>query len=197
MILTAPDHVKFNAVVNLYSKHFVFPCSFPGSPLLHLRDNEGQTPLDLVSLEALREELLRCAKEGDKALDAPCSRVLDVPFIESCSWVLSCLFLTYLQERHVPTYKTQLTPLDLSPTVCRTLIRLHPGTLASTWGDSCAVSLAEDLRTVLNLEQYVSQVSPALRHCHGDQTSLFVQLLVDLQAEGAALITGQSDFDSF
>lgn len=197
MILTAPDHVKFDAVVNLYSKHFVFPCSFPGSPLLHLRDNEGQTPLDLVSLEALREELLRCAKEGDKALDAPCSRVLDVPFIESCSWVLSCLFLTYLQERHVPTYKTQLTPLDLSPTVCRTLIRLHPGTLASTWGDSCAVSLAEDLRTVLNLEQYVSQVSPALRHCHGDQTSLFVQLLVDLQAEGAALITGQSDFDSF
>ncbi|XP_077087768.1 SMC5-SMC6 complex localization factor protein 1 [Siphateles boraxobius] len=168
-----------------------------GSPLLHLRDNEGQTPLDLVPREALREELLRCAEEGDKGLDTPCSQVRDVPFIESCSWVLSCLFLTYLQERHVPTYKTQLAPLDLSPTVCRTLIRLRPGTLASAWGDFCAVRLAEDLRTVLNLEQYVSQVSPALRHCHGDQTSLFVQLLVDLQAEGAALITGQSDFDSF
>ncbi|KAK9974380.1 hypothetical protein ABG768_022481 [Culter alburnus] len=168
-----------------------------GSPLLRLRDNEGQTPLDLVSFEALREELLRCAEEGDKALDTPCSQVQDVPFIESCSWVLSCLFLTYLQERHVPTYKTPLTPLDLSPTVCRTLIRLRPGTLASTWRDSCAVSLAEDLRTVLSLEQYVSQVSPALRHCHGDQTSLFVQLLEDLQAEGAALISGQSEFDSF
>lgn len=168
-----------------------------GSPLLQLRDNEGQTPLDLVSLEALREELLRCAEEGDKALDAPCSQVRDVPFIESCSWVLSCLFLTYLQERHVPTYKTPLTPLDLSPTLCRTLIRLRPGKLASTWGDSCAVSLAEDLRTVLNLEEHVSQVSPALRHCLGDQTSLFVQLLEDLQAEGAALITGRSEFNSF
>lgn len=169
----------------------------PGSPLLRLCDNEGQTPLDLVSFEALREELLRCAEEGDKALDTPCSQVQDVPFIESCSWVLSCLFLTYLQERHVPTYKTSFTPLELSPTVCRTLIRLHPGRLASTWRDSCAVSLAEDLRTVLNLEQYVSQVSPALRRCHGDQTSLFVQLLEDLQAEGAALISGQSEFDSF
>lgn len=169
----------------------------PGSPLLELRDNEGQTPLDLVSLEALREELLRCAEEGDKALDPHSSQVQDVPFVESCSWVLSCLFLTYLQEQHVPTYKTPLTPLDLSPTVCRTLIRLRPDTLASTWANSAAVSLAEDLRTVLNLEQYVSQVSPALRHCRGDQTSLFVQLLEDLQAEGAALIAGQSEFDSF
>ncbi|XP_016093760.1 SMC5-SMC6 complex localization factor protein 1 [Sinocyclocheilus grahami] len=166
-----------------------------GSPLLKLRDSEGQTPLDLVSFEALREELLRCAEEGDKALAAPCLEVRDLPFIESCSWVLSCLFLTYLQERHVPTYKTPLTPLDLSPTVCRSLIRLHSDELASNWGDSRAVTLAEDLRTVLSLEQYVSQVSPALRRCHGDQTRLFVQLLDDLQAEGAALISGQSDFD--
>ncbi|XP_059403688.1 SMC5-SMC6 complex localization factor protein 1-like isoform X1 [Carassius carassius] len=166
-----------------------------GLPLLKLRDSEGQTPLDLVSLEPLREELLRCAEEGDKALAAPCLEVRDLPFIETCSWVLSCLFLTYLQEQHVPTYKTPLTPLDLSPSVCRRLIRLRSDELASTWGDSRAVTLAEDLRTVLSLEQYVSQVSPALRRCHGDQTRLFMQLLDDLQAEGAALISGQSDFD--
>ncbi|XP_059406134.1 SMC5-SMC6 complex localization factor protein 1-like [Carassius carassius] len=166
-----------------------------GSPLLKLCDNQGRTPLDLVSFEALRDELLRCADEGYKALDAPCSVVRDLPFIESCSWVLSCLFLSYLQERHIPTYKSPLTPLHLSPNVCRTLIRLRPGELASTWGDSCAVTLAEDLRTVLSLEQYGSQMSPALRRCHGDQTRLFVQLLDDLQAEGAALITGRSDFD--
>ncbi|RXN21211.1 SMC5-SMC6 complex localization factor 1 isoform X1 [Labeo rohita] len=166
-----------------------------GSPLLQLRDNEGQTPLDLVTFEALREELLRCAEQGDKALDAPCLEVRDLPFIESCSWMLSCLFLAYLQERHVPTYKTPLTPLDLSPAVCRTLIRLCPDELASSWGDSRAVTLAKDLRTVLNSEQYVSQVSPALRHCHGDQTRLFMQLLDDLQAEGAALIAGRSEFD--
>lgn len=166
-----------------------------GSPLLKLRDSEGQTPLDLVSLEPLREELLRCAEEGDKALAAPCLEVRDLPFIETCSWVLSCLFLTYLQEQHVPTYQTPLTPLDLSPAVCRRLIRLRSDELTSTWGDSRAVTLAEDLRTVLSLEQYVSQVSPALRRCHGDQTRLFMQLLDDLQAEGAALISGQSDFD--
>uniref|UniRef100_A0A8C1Z6E1 SMC5-SMC6 complex localization factor 1 n=1 Tax=Cyprinus carpio TaxID=7962 RepID=A0A8C1Z6E1_CYPCA len=168
-----------------------------GSPLLKLCDNQGQTPLDLVSSEALRDELLRCAEEGDKALDAPCSEVRDLPFIESCSWVLSCLFLSYLQERHIPTYKSPLTPLHLSPTVCCTLIHLRPDELASTWGDSRAVTLAEDLRTVLSLEQYGSQMSPALRCCHGDQTRLFVQLLDDLQAEGAALITGRSDFDYF
>ncbi len=172
-----------------------FSCSFQGSPLLQLCDNQGQTPLDLVYFKTLRDELLRCAEEGDKALDAPCSEVRDLPFIESCSWVLSCLFLSYLQEQHIPTYKSPLTPLHLSPAVCRTLIRLCPDELASTWGDSRAVTLAEDLRTVLSLEQNGSQMSPALRRCHGDQTRLFVQLLDDLQAEGAALITGRSDFD--
>ncbi|KAK2911727.1 hypothetical protein Q8A67_003860 [Cirrhinus molitorella] len=166
-----------------------------GTPLLHLRDNEGHTPLDFVSFGPLREELLCCAEEGDKALNTPCLEVRDLPFIESCSWMLSCLLLTYIQERHVPTIKTSLTPLDLSPTVCRTLIRLHPGELDSTWGDSRVVTLAKDLRTVLSLDQYVSQVSPALRHCHGDQTRLFVQLLDDLQAEGTALITGHSGLD--
>ncbi|XP_043096723.1 SMC5-SMC6 complex localization factor protein 1 isoform X2 [Puntigrus tetrazona] len=166
-----------------------------GSPLLQLCDNKGQTPLDLVSSEALRDELLRCAEKGDKALDAPCFEVRDPPFIESCSWVLSCLFLSYLQDRHIPTYKSPLTPLHLSPTVCRTLIRLRPDELASSWGDSRAKTLAKDLRTVLIFEQYWSQMSPALRRCHGDQTRLFVQLLDDLQTEGAALITGRSDFD--
>lgn len=168
-----------------------------GSPLLQLRNNDGLTPLDLVPVEALRKELLRCAEERDKFLESPCLEVRDLPLIECCSWVLACLFLTYIQEHHIPTYKTPLTPLDLSPTVCRSLIRLHSSALASTWRDSRALTLAEDLRTVLSLEQYMSQVSPALRHCKGDQTSLFVQLLEDLQAEGAALIAGQSDSDSF
>ncbi|KAL0192865.1 hypothetical protein M9458_011161 [Cirrhinus mrigala] len=126
-----------------------------------MRDNEGQTPLDLVTFEALREELLRCAEQGDKALDTPC---LESP-AHGCSAACSS-----------PTSKSDI------PTVCRTLIRLRPDELASSWGDSRVVTLAKDLRTLLNLEQYV--------HCHGDQTRLFVQLLDDLQAEGAALITG-------
>ncbi|XP_051981605.1 SMC5-SMC6 complex localization factor protein 1-like [Xyrauchen texanus] len=165
-----------------------------GSLLLQLRDNNGQTPLDLVSSAALREELRRCAEEGDKALDAPCLEVRDLPFIETCSWVLSCLLLTYLQEQYIPSDKTSLTPLDLSPTVCHTLVHLNPNTLDSAWGDYRVVTLAEDLKTLLSMEQYVSQVSPALRHCEGVQASLFVQLLEDLQAEGTALLTGESAF---
>lgn len=168
-----------------------------GSPLLKLRNNDGLTPLDLVPVGALREELLHCAEERDKFLESSCLEVRDLPLIECCSWVLACLFLTYTHEQYISTYKTPLTPLDLSPDVCRLLIHLRPGALASTWGDSRAVTLAEDLRTMLSLEQYMSKVSPALRRCQGDQTSLFVQLLEDLQAEGAALIAGQSDSDSF
>ncbi|XP_017546619.2 SMC5-SMC6 complex localization factor protein 1 isoform X1 [Pygocentrus nattereri] len=163
-----------------------------GSSLLQLRDDFGCTPLDLVS-SALREELQRCAQEADSALEVQCSEVRDLAFIEGCSCLLSCLLLSYLLEHHIPSYEAPDPPLELSPSIAQALITTSPETVASSWGDSRAVSLAEDLRTLMSMEQYVLQVNPALMHCQGPHTSVFVQLLKDLQADGVALLNGQPE----
>ncbi|XP_072520983.1 SMC5-SMC6 complex localization factor protein 1-like isoform X2 [Salminus brasiliensis] len=164
-----------------------------GSSLLQLHDDFGRTPLDLVSSSGLRMELQRCAQEADSALEVQCSEVRDLDFIETCSCLLSCLLLSYLLEHHIPSYEPPEPPLDLTPSLAQALVSLSPGTVASRWGDSGAVSLAEDLRTLMSMEQYVLQVSPALMHCQGPRTSVFVQLLKDLQSEGIALLNGQSE----
>ncbi|XP_062873924.1 SMC5-SMC6 complex localization factor protein 1 [Trichomycterus rosablanca] len=162
-----------------------------GSALLHLRDRLGHTPLDLVS-EELREELRRCAEEGDLAMAAgQVSEVRDLPFIESCSCLLSCLLLTYLLEQHIPSYESADPVLELSPDRAQALLRLNPETLTSQWTDTGAVVLAQDLVTLMSMKQYVEQLSPALTRCSGTHTSLLIQLLNDLQAEGAALLTGE------
>ncbi|TRY62489.1 hypothetical protein DNTS_026137 [Danionella cerebrum] len=168
-----------------------------GSALLQLCDHRGQTPLDLVSDEALRQELLHCAEEGDKALNTHCLEVQDPPFIESCSLLLSCLLLTYLQERHIPDPSSFPSLLELSPSVCRTLIRLGNAPQSTNWRDSQTLTLVQDLRTLLNLKPFVSQISPALRQSNGYQSRLLVQLLEDLQDEGQALMSGQSESHSF
>lgn len=159
--------------------------------LLQLRDLSGNTPLDLVSCAALREELVRCAEKGDTVLAVQSSEVKDVAFVETCSCLLSCLLLTYLSEQHIPSYETAEPVLELSPSTARTLLNLNPETLSSHWGDSAAQTLACDLRTLMSMEQYVLQLSPVLTHCHGTHTSLLIQLLKDLQAEGSALLNGK------
>ncbi|XP_026787080.3 SMC5-SMC6 complex localization factor protein 1 [Pangasianodon hypophthalmus] len=164
-----------------------------GSVLLQLRDSSGHTPLDLVSCAALREELIRCAEEGDTALAVQRSEVRDMAFVETCSCLLSCLLLTYLAEQHIPSYETAEPELELSPSTAQTLLSLNPETLSSHWGNSTAGALAHDLRTLMSMEQYVLQLSPALTHCHGTHTSLLIQLLKDLQAEGTALLNGKPE----
>ncbi|XP_007243962.3 SMC5-SMC6 complex localization factor protein 1 isoform X1 [Astyanax mexicanus] len=164
-----------------------------GSSLLRLRDDYGRSPLDLVFSSALRTELQRCAQEADSALEVQCSEVRDLEFIETCSCLLSCLLLSYLLEHHIPSYEPPEPPLDLAPSTAQALVSVSPGTVASHWRDRGAVSLAEDLRTVMSMEQYVLQVNPALMLCQGPHTSVFMQLLKDLQREGSALLSGQSE----
>lgn len=161
--------------------------------LLQLRDCSGHTPLDLVSCAALREELIRCAEEGDTTLTVQSAEVRDMTFVETCSCLLSCLLLTYLVEQHIPSYEIAEPVLELSPSSAQTLLTLNPETLSSHWEDSTAGALAYDLRTLMSMEQYVLQLSPALVHCHGTHTSLLIQLLKDLQAEGTALLNGEAD----
>lgn len=159
---------------------------------MQLRDCSGHTPLDLVSCAALREELVRCAEEGDAVLKVQSAEVSDVNFVETCSCLLSCLLLTYLVEQHIPSYETVEPVLELSPSTAQTLLTLNPETVSSHWGHSPAGDLANDLRTLMSMEQYVLQLSPALMHCHGTHTSLLIQLLKDLQAEGTALLNGEA-----
>ncbi|KAM9446682.1 SMC5-SMC6 complex localization factor protein 1 [Clarias gariepinus] len=164
-----------------------------GSMLLQLRDRSGHTPLDLVSCARLRDELLRCAEEGDATLAVQSSEVRDIAFLESCSCLLGCLLLTYLTEQHVPSYEYTEPALDLSPSVAQMLLRLTAETLSSQWQDSRAQALAHDLRTLMSMEQCVLQLSPTLKHFHGAHTSLLIQLLTDLQAAGAAMLSGNPE----
>ncbi|XP_076854612.1 SMC5-SMC6 complex localization factor protein 1 [Brachyhypopomus gauderio] len=157
-----------------------------GSALLRVRDHVNRTPLDLVTSTELFEELQACAGEGD---GRGAVEVQDLNLVEACSCLLSSLLLTYLQEHHILSYDGPDPPLDLGPSEARALLRLSPGAVASLWGDFRAVSLAEDLRTLMNLELYVRQASPALQLCQGPHTSLFLLLLRDLRDEWTALLS--------
>ncbi|XP_058230754.1 SMC5-SMC6 complex localization factor protein 1 [Hemibagrus wyckioides] len=163
-----------------------------GSVLLQLRDCSGHTPLDLVSSAALCEELIRSAEEGDAARAAQSSYVRDMALVETCSCLLSCILLTYLAEQHIPSYESVEPGLELSPSTAQTLLSLNTETVSSHCVNSKAGALAHDLRTLMRMEKYVGQLSPALTRCHGTHTSLLIQLLKDLQAEGSALLNGES-----
>ncbi|TST10046.1 SMC5-SMC6 complex localization factor protein 1 [Bagarius yarrelli] len=164
-----------------------------GSVLLQLRDSSGHTPLDLVSSAALHEKLMRCAEERDAALAVQSSEVRDMDFVETCSCLLSCLLLTYLAEQHIPSYERTDPVLEFSSSAAHTLLRLSRETLHSHCTNAKARALAHDLRTLMRMEQYVKQLSPALIHCAGTHTCLLIQLLKDLQAEGKALLRGKSE----
>ncbi|KAI4891819.1 hypothetical protein NFI96_002200 [Prochilodus magdalenae] len=136
------------------------------SSLLQLRDDYGRTPLALVS-SALCEELQRCAEEADSALEVQCSEVRDLAFMEACSCLLSCLLLSYLLEHHIPSYEAAEPPLELSPSVAQALVSTNSEAVASNWGDSRAACLAEDLRTLMSMEQYVLQIFGGSRENFG------------------------------
>lgn len=177
--------------MSFYIKPLPFSLFPVGSVLLQLRNHSGYTPLDLVSSVELREELMRCAKEGDMALADQISEVRDMAFVETCSCLLSCLLLTYLTEKYIPSYETVEPVLELSPSTAQTLLSLNTETLRSHLRDFTARALARDLRTLMSMEQYMLQLSPALTHCNGTHTTLLIQLLKDLQAEGTALLNGR------
>ncbi|XP_026862030.2 SMC5-SMC6 complex localization factor protein 1 isoform X2 [Electrophorus electricus] len=182
-----------DALVNQHTHIAKMLLRHAGSALLQVRDNYGRTPLDLAPSPEVREELRRCACEGDsrESLEALGTDVRDLSLIETCSCLLSSLLLSYLQEHHILSCDAPDPPLDLGPSKARALMSLNPGVVASLWGDSEAVSLAKDLRTLMNMELYVPHASPALRQCQGPHTSLFLHLLFDLQDEGSALRSGQ------
>lgn len=191
-IMTVTNLLK-HYCTHLFHSTLSFSLLHVGSVLLQLRDFSGRTPLDLVSSEALCEKLIRCAEEGDAALAAQSSDVRDMTLVETCSCLLSCLLLTYLAEQYIPSYESAEPVLELSPSTAQTLLSLSPETISSHCRNSTAGALAHDLKTLMSMEQYVVKLSPALTRCHGAHTSLLIQLLKDLQADGLALLSGESE----
>lgn len=192
--------------------------SFLGSSLLELRDNFGRTPLDLVPSAALREELRCCAADGDSssAAAAAVSDVQDLALVETCTCLLACLLLSYLQERDLPVCCSGGNgsgdpPLGFTPAQAQALPLLVPllaastgakaptatttttsGSSSSGWASARVAQLAHDLETLLGMRHHVSTLAPALKRCQGPHTQLLVQLLEDLQIEGQLLLNGEA-----
>ncbi|KAG7481302.1 hypothetical protein MATL_G00065330 [Megalops atlanticus] len=106
-----------------------------GSSLLQQQDNCGRTALDLVSSPALREDLRKSAQEGDAAWDAQGSEVKDEPFLEACSCLLSCLLLSYVLARDVPSYETLAEAQGPAPRLARALAAHSAPRVTAGWGD--------------------------------------------------------------
>ncbi|KAJ8285477.1 hypothetical protein GJAV_G00027230 [Gymnothorax javanicus] len=153
-----------------------------GSHLLQQRDSHGRTALDLVSSAELREELRTCAQEGDDTQHAAGSEVKDLPLLEACSCLLSCLIVSYTLERHVPFFE------DPGPRLASALASHSARRVTAEWGDLGLVRLAEDLETLLRLEQYLQHVPPSVRNCQGCHTRLLMRQLEQLLSEGRALL---------
>ncbi|XP_029533280.1 SMC5-SMC6 complex localization factor protein 1 isoform X2 [Oncorhynchus nerka] len=164
-----------------------------GSELLQQRDGRGRTALDLASTVTLREELQRSALAGDAVLEALGSEVRDLPFLEACSCLLTCLLLTYQLERAVPfpppfsSSQAQDRPLSLGVKLARALESHSARRLTAGWGDPRLVRLAEDMETALGVEECLAQLCPAIRDCQGPHTRLLITLLEEMKAHRAAL----------
>ncbi|XP_064793918.1 SMC5-SMC6 complex localization factor protein 1 isoform X1 [Oncorhynchus masou masou] len=164
-----------------------------GSELLQQRDGRGRTALDLASTVTLREELQRSALAGDAVLEALGSEVRDLPFLEACSCLLTCLLLTYQLERAVPfpppfsSSQAQDRPLSLGVKLARALESHSARRLTASWGDPRLVRLAEDMETALGVEECLAQLCPAIRDCQGPHTRLLITLLEEMKAHRAAL----------
>ncbi|KAJ8380552.1 hypothetical protein SKAU_G00013300 [Synaphobranchus kaupii] len=153
-----------------------------GSSLLQQRDSHGRTALDLVSSPELREELRTCAQEGDSAWDAVGSEVRDLPFLETCSCLLSCLILSYTLVRDLPFYE------DPGPQLARTLAAHSAGRVTAGWGDPRLVRHAEDLETLAGVGKYLRRVPPAVRNCQGRHTHILMRQLDQLESDGLELL---------
>ncbi|KAJ8414943.1 hypothetical protein AAFF_G00024660 [Aldrovandia affinis] len=156
-----------------------------GSSLLQQRDDHAQTALDLVSSPALREELWTCALQGDTATG---SKVRDLPFLEACSCLLSCLILSYALARDVPSYEVAGRALGPTPRLARALAAHSAHCVTAGWADPYLVRHAEDLETLVGVGRYLRQVPPVLRDCQGRHTRILMRRLEELESDGIALL---------
>ncbi|KAM3867570.1 SMC5-SMC6 complex localization factor protein 1 [Diretmus argenteus] len=162
-----------------------------GSVLLQQSDEYGRTALDLVSVAAQREELLRSAQIGDSALDHHVSEVRNLPLLEAGCSLLTQLIISYGQEWSL-LVRPQLDDKDqsLAYKLARALETHSLQMVTSGWADQRAVKLLEDAETLLGLGRgsRMVQVSQAVRECEGENTRCLMMKLEDLKDRGTALV---------
>ncbi|KAJ8262995.1 hypothetical protein COCON_G00154520 [Conger conger] len=150
-----------------------------GSILLQQRDSGGRTALDLVSCPELQDQLRTCAEEGDAAQG---SEVRDLPFLEACSCLLTCLLLSYTLERDVPFHEPP------GPQLARALAAHSAPRVTERWAQPRSVRYAQDLETLLGVGRYLQGVAPAIRNCPGRHTRTLMRQLELLESEGRELL---------
>ncbi|XP_030592801.1 SMC5-SMC6 complex localization factor protein 1 isoform X2 [Archocentrus centrarchus] len=164
-----------------------------GSVLLRQTDGDGRLPLDLISEQSQREELLLSAQVGDtKCLRNKGTEVLNLPLLEAGSSLLSLLIFSYHRERGLPCH----TPSSdrhhsLGYRLARALEMHSFQKVTQGWTDQRAVRLVEDVETLWELSKgkYQGQVSQGVTECKGENTQFLMKILEDLKSRGEALVT--------
>uniref|UniRef100_A0A1A8FD42 Ankyrin repeat domain 32 n=2 Tax=Nothobranchius korthausae TaxID=1143690 RepID=A0A1A8FD42_9TELE len=162
-----------------------------GSVLLRQTDDQGRSPMDLVSTPGQQEELFRSAEVGDSTQRHEGAEVLNLPLLEAGSCLLCHLVVSYQLERGLPGLSQ---PIDKPNSLVYKLVRAletHPlQEVTLDWTDQRAVRLVEDVEMLLELSQgkHQEQVSRAVRECKGENTAFLMEILENLRSRGEMLV---------
>ncbi|XP_055080430.1 SMC5-SMC6 complex localization factor protein 1 isoform X2 [Periophthalmus magnuspinnatus] len=159
-----------------------------GSVILQQKNNEGMTPLDLVSDPAQREELLASALTGDSARMKKPTEVLNLPLLEAGSCLLLHLLTSYQQEKGLSMF-SEAGAHSLGQSLLRALKTHSFETVTAAWTDQQAVRLLEDAITLMEVGRgnYDGQVSQPIRECKGENVQFLVERLGELKLKGKEL----------
>ncbi|XP_072290099.1 SMC5-SMC6 complex localization factor protein 1 [Eucyclogobius newberryi] len=161
-----------------------------GSVILQQKDQNGKTPLDLVSVGAKREQLLDWALTGDNAQRKKSTEVLNLPLLEAGSCLLLHLLVAYQQEKGLFIFdQSEAGAHSLGQRMFRSL-KMHSFVkVTSVWTDQPAVRLLEDAIILMEVGRgnYDGQVPHPIRECKGENTQFLMERLSALKSKGKAL----------
>ncbi|XP_028314423.1 SMC5-SMC6 complex localization factor protein 1 isoform X2 [Gouania willdenowi] len=159
-----------------------------GFELLRQSDGYGRFPLDMVSAENEKEELLLSAQAGDDTFKKEVSEVSNLPLLEAGSTLLAHLIFTYHRERGVPRHVGDRS-VSLAERLVQALEEQPAQKMTSGWTNQFAVRLVEDAETLLELSKgmHQAQVAQAVKDCKGENTMFLMELMDELKSRGEEL----------
>lgn len=173
-----------------------FPLLAPGSTLLEQIDGHGRTPLDLVSKNSQKKELLHSAQVGDAiVINRKKTAVLNLPLLEFGSALLANVLFSYQKEEGLSIF-TQLrdTCHSLGDRLLRALERHSLQKVTLGWKDPHTVRLMQDAEVLLELGRgdCVAEVDQAVKECKEENTLFLMKMVENLKCSGAALVSDLS-----
>ncbi|CAL8296665.1 unnamed protein product [Gadus morhua 'NCC'] len=153
-----------------------------GSALLRHMDGDRTPYSDPPLTPAEWAEILLSARAGDAALMLqPAAEGRYLPLLEAGSSLLTHLLVSYLGETGLPGCTRPGHALARA-------VEGHPlRAVTGGWTDRRAVRLAEDAATLAALRgggAGLERVSPLIRECQGENTSLLMEVLGQLETQG-------------